>query len=37
MDDPEAEPNVKNDPVPIHPDDPLPEDDPTADHSPVEE
>ena len=36
--DPEAEPDVRNDPVPVHPDDPQPtEDDPTVDHEPAED
>jgi hypothetical protein len=38
VDDPEAEPDVSNDPVPLHPDDPQPtEDDPSADHEAPEE
>lgn len=35
--DPEADIDVRNDPVPLHPDDPAPEDDPGEGHEPVEE
>lgn len=37
MIDDEAEPDVPNDPVPVHPDDPAQEDDPSVDHEAPEE
>lgn len=36
-DEDEAELDVRNDPIPVQPDDPTPEDDPAADHQPATE